>query len=84
MGVLVWQRPDAGAEALGAGEQVGALDAEGVGDADKVLERDVALASFDAAHVASVDAGFVGEGFLGELHLGAEVADGGPERAVSF
>jgi hypothetical protein len=56
------------------------VDADLVGDAFQALERQVALAAFNATHVGAVDAELVGEGFLGDtalLAVGSEVpADG--------
>lgn len=48
----------------GIREEVGRLALDGFGDPQDVEEGDIAFASFNFAHVGSVNLGDIGQGFL--------------------
>ena len=53
-------------------QQLGRGGAEGLGDQENVLERDVALCAFDGADVGAVQTGTVGQLLLGDAGRGSQ------------
>ena len=53
-------------------QQPGRGSAEGLGDQENVLERDVALCAFDGADVGAVQTGTVGQLLLGDAGRGPQ------------
>jgi len=76
------RRPGAGGDGLGASVKGRRWKVEGVGQAGDVGERDVALASLDAAVVAAIDPRLEGEPFLGDAALLAQFAQSVAEGGV--
>lgn len=60
------------------------VNVQSSGDAFQTLQREVAFASFQSAHVCPVDAHDVGEGFLAEAALGAVGAQVTPYRPLEI
>lgn len=60
-------------------EQGADFDVEAGGEAEKLVERRVRFASFDAAHVATGHSDVVGESFLADVRCGAYFTDAGTE-----
>jgi len=53
-------------------QQLGRGGAEGFGDQENVLERDVALRAFDGVDVGAVQTGTVGQFLLGDAGRGSQ------------
>jgi hypothetical protein len=64
--------------------QVPNFNTECVGDDFECLDRNVALAALDLAHVRTVQAGSVGEDILGPLPFKPKRSDGVPDPLLNI